>query len=120
MKNLPRLSTGKKTPMSEETKKKISDALKKKNKKEDKKEFPIKQEDAEEYMKKENKKRKPRIHGDETKKKISDSMRNYHSGRKEKHKAILGLIGKISDNISKGSQLEDALSRLNKALDSLK
>jgi len=114
-------------PMSEETKRKISESLKKKNgkkipikikrvKREDvqKKNFPIKMESAENYIERENKKRKPRIHSADTKNKISESMKNHHVNRKEKQKSILNLIEKISNNISKSEKLKNRLDELNK------
>ena len=117
MKNLPKIATGTmRQPMSEETKEKISEALKRKKGKKKEEKFPIKQERAEEYIKREMQTKKRKKHSKETKKKISTSMKSYHGIKKEKQEHILGLIGTISKNLNKSSQVNQIFQRINKII----
>lgn len=132
MKKLPIIINKSRMPMSEETKRKISESLKKKHEEKfpikinrrkrleskKNKKFPIKIESAEKYIKKEIKKRKPRIHSDDTKRKISESMKSHYIDKKEKQKSILNLIEKISNNISKSGKLKNKISEMKIMLDS--
>jgi uncharacterized protein (DUF885 family) len=103
------LKTGRR--MSEDTKRKISEALKKRNKQERAIKPPklidgsiINQVNDKERKEKETMATNPgkkKVHKDETKKKIADAMKNYHSKNKNTQKEIVEKLKKIIAQVNK-------------------
>jgi L-lactate utilization protein LutC len=88
--------------MSEDTKKKISESLKKKNEQKRllslptmHKESVIESVKKEETKKKEEAAKKTKKHAEATKKKISESMKNFHTNKKGRQKEIVNKLKSI-------------------------